>query len=96
MLEYLKRYRKQINAIIYILGFFALVNWIIGLYLMITYKAPLQDFNIDNNFSINHIFNNFGIFIVIFIIIVCLILPFVLIKKEFRRQELLETIKNEK
>jgi hypothetical protein len=102
MLKYLKPYRKQIKAIIYILGFFAVVNWIIGLYLMITYKAPLQDFNIENKFSIyqnpsiNQSFNSLSIFIVIFIIIVCLMLPFVLIEKEFKRQELLNALKNKK
>ena len=102
MLEYLKPYRKQIQTIIYIFGFFALINWIIGLYLIITYKAPLQDFSINNNFSIyqntsiNNSFNNLSTFIIIFTIIVSLTLPLVLIEKKFKRQELLDTLKNKK
>lgn len=102
MLEYLKPYRKQIQTIIYIFGFFALLDWIIGLYSIITYKVPLQDFSINNKFSIyqnasiKNSFNNLSTFIIIFMIIVFLMLPLVLIEKEFRRQELLNALKDKK
>ena len=90
MLKYLKKFRKQIKIIILILGLFAAVNWVIGLYYVLSYEAPFQDFSSSQSS------NNSGIFIVIFILIVLLALPLVLLEKEFKHQDLLDEMKNKR
>ena len=94
MLEYLKPFRKQIQTLILTLGFLAAVDFTIAGYLMIIFRPAVPDFN--NKFSSLPSFNNFEIFIAVFMILGILILPLVLLEKEFRRHDLLFALKNRK
>jgi hypothetical protein len=90
MLNRIKPFRKHINIIILVIGIFMLINF------ALLFFSNIMAFNNTSSATFDATFRNSTTYMALFGIGLFAMMPFAIIEGEFRRQDLLDAIKNKK